>query len=465
MTEQPERARDRGDLGAAGATTRPVEPDGAAVRATPAGLLHAVGWALAYAATAWLGQRTAIADTGFALFWPAAGVGLAWIATGTRRMRPYELALLGVLAGTAAYSLEHTVWSALAGAVGTVLAIVVFLVASRAWAPGLWGTGGTAEIGSLRQYAVLLAATVVAGAAEAVAVFALLLPGADAGERTGELAITHTIGRAAVGLTLLVISGYLRALPGRGVVDRLASLRHRIRRVDAVLGLGGFIVTVAIFLAGFAWFEDAPVSFVLVMAVVAVGVRYSAATTGSYALAVTAAACWLTAAGRGPVAGIPEEHRQALAFGLFTAALVGTGLVIALSRRERDAIIGRLRESERAAEVLADDLTLVLANLEEGVAVVEEGGRFIHANPAIGRLLAMPDFNTERVEDVDRYRLAHADGSPLLESEVPHVRVFAGEDEVRDVLHLARPDVPVSASTRCSPVSSRRSARRTHRAR
>jgi signal transduction histidine kinase len=84
----------------------------------------------------------------------------------------------------------------------------------------------------------------------------------------------------------------------------------------------------------------------------------------------------------------------------------------------------------------------VLANLEEGVAVVEEGGRFIHANASIARLLELPDFNDEHVEPVDTYRLAHLDGRPLLESEIPHVRAFAGEEDVHDVLKLDRPDVP-----------------------
>ena len=166
------------------------------------------------------------------------------------------------------------------------------------------------------------------------------------------------------------------------------------------------------------------------------------ALTGTYALVVVATACWLTTSGHGPIAQLADPHRRVFAFSLFTLALVGTGLTVALSRRERDATIERLRESERAAEVLADDLSVVLANLEEGVAVVEEGGRFIHANAAIGRLLEMPDFNDEQVEPVDRYHLVHPDGRPLLESEIPHVRAFAGEQDVHDVLHLARPGVP-----------------------
>jgi signal transduction histidine kinase len=225
----------------------------------------------------------------------------------------------------------------------------------------------------------------------------------------------------------------------------VAGIRRDSSATDVMTAVLAAVATAAIFVAGYVVFADAPVSFVLVMAVVGVAIRFSAPTTAAFGLAVVTAACWLTAAGEGPIAGLPDPHRRSLAFGLFALAVAVTGLTIAISRSERDSIIGRLQESERAAEVLADDLTLVLANLDEGVAVVDESGRFIHANAAIGRLLEMPGFNTERgepVEPVDTYHLAHADGRPLLESEIPHVRAFAGEEDVRDVLYLNRPDVP-----------------------
>ena len=74
--------------------------------------------------------------------------------------------------------------------------------------------------------------------------------------------------------------------------------------------------------------------------------------------------------------------------------------------------------------------------------MVEEGGRFLHANPAIGRLLELPASTPGRSSRSAPTAWCHADGGPLLESEVPHVRAFAGDQEVHDVLHLARPGVP-----------------------
>jgi signal transduction histidine kinase len=402
-----------------------------------------VGWAAAYAVTTWLGAHTALHGSGFPLFWPASGIALAWIATSPPRLRGAELALIGLIAAAGAHGLDPSGWSALNGFVGVPLGLIAFLLVSKRWTPGLWGTGGTDELQALRQYGLLLAAAAVAGIVEvAVALLVLLPEPGTPFERVGEQGLTHTVSMGAVGVTLLIIGGWLAGLPATGRAGRFTGVHSAIRRIDLLLTVAGLAVTVLMFLLGFLWVTDAPVSFVLVMAVALVGIRYGAPLTGMYAVAVVAAASWFTAEGHGPIAAIAEPHRRALAFGVFTATLIGTGLTIALSRHERDTTIGRLRESERAAEVLADDLSLVLANLEEGVAVVEEGGRFIHANPAIGRLLHLPDFDTGHVHPVGTYHLVHTDGRPLLESEVPHARAFAGEEEVRDVLRLARRDIP-----------------------
>jgi signal transduction histidine kinase len=301
---------------------------------------------------------------------------------------------------------------------------------------------------TLRQYGALVAAASAAGVTEGLVALVALSP--DPGRpftRVGELTITHSISMLTVGGAGWVIGSWFSGLPagrpGLGFPGRVvAGIRRDSKASDLLMAALAGGATIAIFVAGYVVFADAPVSFVLVMAVVGIAIRFSAPTTAASALVVITAACWLTTVGDGPIAGLPDPHRRTLAFGLFALALVVTGLTIAISRSERDSIIGRLQESERAAEVLADDLSLVLANLEEGVAVVDESGRFIHANPAIGRLLEMPDFNTEDVEPVESYHLIHPDGRPLLESEIPHVRAFAGEEDVRDVLHLNRPDVP-----------------------
>jgi signal transduction histidine kinase len=428
VTVQQARARDRGDL--AGAITR------------------IAGWAIAYAVAIWLGHLTLVEPTEYALYWPASGIALVWVATGAARTFPLELALIGAVGAATVRALDGTTWEAVEALVGVPAAMAVFLVLSSRWAPGLRTAGAVRPLATLRQYGALVAAASVAGVTEGLVALVALTP--EPGRpfaRVGELTITHTISMVTIGGSGLVIASWFAGLPagrpGLGVAGRVvAGIRRDSRAADLLTVALAAGVTTAIFIAGYVVFADAPVSFVLVMAVVGIAIRFSAATTAAIALVVTTAACWLTVAGEGPISVLPDPHRRTLAFGVFALALVVTGLTIALSRAERDSIIGRLQESEHAAEVLADDLSLVLANLEEGVAVVDENGRFIHANAAIGRLLEMPEFDTEQVEPVDSYHLIHPDGRPLLESEIPHVRAFAGEEDVRDVLHLNRPGVP-----------------------
>lgn len=442
VTEQPARARDRGDL--ADGAQRAV--GSARLQASPAGtVLSNIAWAAAYAVASWLGHVTVFEESGFALFWPASGVALLWVTTSPARTRPLAFALIGLVAAGSAQLTDGSAWHVVNAAVGVPLGLAVFLTLARRWAPELWARErDLATIETLRTYGILVLATTAAGLTEGVVAAALLGPAPGTPfEQAGELAVTHTVAMVAVGLTGLIFIGWLATTPPgpffRRVVD---GVRRDSTREDLMLGLAALLLAVLTFLAGFVWFTDAPVSFVLVMGVVAVAVRFGPVATGVYALGVLAATCWFTAEGNGPIADIPEIHRRALAFGLFATATVVTGIIIALSRRERDATIAQLKESEAAAEVLADDLSLVLANLEEGVAVVEEGGRFIHANAAIGRLLEMPDFDDAQVQPVETYHLTHPDGRPLLESEVPHARAFAGEENVHDILHLSRPDVP-----------------------
>jgi signal transduction histidine kinase len=441
VTQQPSRARDQGDLASGGIAATPPAP----ARALSAEIARLLGWSGAYVIAAWLGDLT-VADGGvLPLFWPAAGVAVVWFATTTRRTLLAELVLLGVLAAGVAYIFDGTSWQVLNALIGVPLRMAVFVAASRRWAPGLWGTGGRGQLATLRQYGVLVAAVLVSVVPEfAVSVLVLWPDPGSPFRLAAELALSHTVAMVTVGLTGLLVGAWIADVPGTGPRRRvLDGVRRDSSWRDPVMAVTAAAFAVLVLATGYVWLSDVPVSFVLVMAVVAIGIRFTAMNTGLYALAISTAVCWLTALGHGPIAEVPDADRQILAFQFFAVALSLTGVTIAISRRERDATIERLRESEHAAEVLADDLTVVLASLEEGVAVVEEGGRFIHANAAIGRLLAVPDFNTDHVDPVDTYHLVHPDGSPLQESEVPHVRAFAGEENVHAILHLARPDVPV----------------------
>ena len=73
---------------------------------------------------------------------------------------------------------------------------------------------------------------------------------------------------------------------------------------------------------------------------------------------------------------------------------------------------------------------MVMSRLQDGIAIIEEGGRVVHANEALltgfGTRPAEP---LERVPDAEERKgqASHPDGRPLEDAENPYLRAMAGE--------------------------------------
>ena len=59
------------------------------------------------------------------------------------------------------------------------------------------------------------------------------------------------------------------------------------------------------------------------------------------------------------------------------------GMTISLSRRQVLSTVAMLQESEAVLAVRAEELDMVMSHLDDGVAIIEEGGRVLHANQAL----------------------------------------------------------------------------------
>ena len=73
---------------------------------------------------------------------------------------------------------------------------------------------------------------------------------------------------------------------------------------------------------------------------------------------------------------------------------------------------------------------MVMAHLDDGVAIIEEDGRVLHANQALLTAFGSREPEPiERVQDPDQRQgqAYHPDGRPLEEHENPLVRAMAGE--------------------------------------
>jgi signal transduction histidine kinase len=114
------------------------------------------------------------------------------------------------------------------------------------------------------------------------------------------------------------------------------------------------------------------------------------------------------------------------------------GMTISLSRRQVLTTVDQLRASEAVLAVRADELDMVMSHLDDGVAIIEEGGRVLHANQAL--LTAFGTREPEPLEHVaapgeEKGQAYHPDGRPLKDADNPLYRAMAGEVVEREEIH------------------------------
>jgi signal transduction histidine kinase len=118
--------------------------------------------------------------------------------------------------------------------------------------------------------------------------------------------------------------------------------------------------------------------------------------------------------------------------------LMVLGMTISLSRRQVLSTVAQLQQSEAVLAVRAEELDLVMAHLEDGVAIIEEGGRVLHANQAL--LTAFGTREAEPLERVDvpgeeKGQAFYPDGRPLEDADNPLHRALAGEVVEAEEIH------------------------------
>ncbi|HEX5166178.1 MAG TPA: ATP-binding protein [Thermomicrobiales bacterium] len=97
-------------------------------------------------------------------------------------------------------------------------------------------------------------------------------------------------------------------------------------------------------------------------------------------------------------------------------------------------------------------VNLLLANVSDGVILLDGEGRIIDANDAAERLFGEPiEVGTDPAWFIPRYQMATPDGAPLPVDRLPSLRALAGESVRSAELSITRPDgsrvyVSISAS-------------------
>lgn len=397
-----------------------------------------------FVAAGYLGRLTVLDENALSLVWPAAGVAALWLSSGSRHTWAVDVAALAAATFTVNVTTGASVPVAGASVVSNVLQVGVFVVLARRWADDVWGLGGRTPLHRLVDLGRLVVASMTA---------------ALVGAGTGALGLWLTAGgtdfssflvwwgRNTVGMVVIIAFGLLAGPPltaARSVRDLGRILYESVhartlgRLVEAEVLIAA---SIGLYVLLFAQRGGAPLSFLVLVVSIWAGLRFTPLAVMAHGLAMGVAGIVFTLNDYGPFAAIESPRVQALVAQVFVATTVLTGLSLAFSRGERDRANRRLAEARRQSDERARLLSAVLESMNEGLVVVEDGGRVLVINSASKRLLGLTELQGQ-VRPAADYQLFHADGTPLADDEMPGTRALDGQEVVATDFHLRADSVP-----------------------
>jgi signal transduction histidine kinase len=388
-------------------------------------VLRTALWLSAYVLASLVGRFVVVDPDKVGVVWPAAGVGLAWLASSRGvRLKVDAVLMWGATVGVLELTDRGLVPSLLSLAVVVQTVLAVWLL--RRFVPGIWGTGGRVPFATVSQFGrilgCLVTAALVAQAARSLVGW-VVLP-----DETLDLFVAR-VGRQVAALSTIGVVGLL---VGGWLTQRRDSAVRSLplpSRPD-LLHLVGVNALTALALVGFWRDPDIPMTYVLSLSVVWAALRFPPLTTAIQCLVTGGGAVVMTIGGHGPIANVDATETRALVAQIFVVVLMITGLTISFIRLQVSETIIRLERSEASLEQRAGELDVVLSHLEDGVAIVEETGRVVHANLAMRGVLdgwrASGD-DAARELNVRSAELFCPDGRLVTPEERPFARAFGGE--------------------------------------
>lgn len=373
-------------------------------------------WAL-FAGLVLVGRISAVDDASVALVAPAAGAALLWLLTqGSRRA---SVLCLATMAGTRVVLMAATgaAWEVtLAVVVAALLQTWSCVVLVRRWCPGILGTGGTR---SFHDSGVLvwgsLAVVLATGTGAVVGSGLVGVLGADV---QGHVFVDWW-ARNLTGVILVGTTGHLAwewvrdsRSEGRWVLVE----RARLPELAALVAVSGVTY-------GVIFFESAlPLAFLPLTVSVWCATRFPTFfavlhTTSFGALVLTA-----TFLGRGSFGTLGGPQAQVLVTQAYLLTLLLTVLALAMGRDERNALMGRLRASQRETAGRAELLDAMTESMSEGLVVCDIDGVIVRTNTAARTLLASSA--TGYQETTQGYRVLRPDGTEISVEDHPSRRAL-----------------------------------------
>lgn len=393
-----------------------------------------IGFAVTFAGLVLLGRHLNV-DGGpgtvpVPLISPSAGIGLVWLATArTWRQLAIDCVVL-VLVVMTVLALTDGLPMQIALTVTVPLLYLIPLGLLHRWAPHLWGSGGRASMRSVSDFGRVLLAMAIGVLVYTVTrtlLGELLIP---------EESLSLFWGRVTRTLSAMVVIDTVGLLVGGWLAEARDAGRSPLTRpggADIVHFVAASASAGLVFYLGFSRTPEAPTTFLLTLSVAWVALRFAPLITAGFCLAAGSVAVWLTLAGVGPIAAIPDLLQRSLVAQVFVVVLMVLGMVISLSRQQVLASLAELARSEAANIRRAAELDLVMANLVDGVAIVEQGGRIAHANRALRTAFGTQDAEElhhvrpdAEIPDAERM-IRGSDGEKFTEATSPMPRALAGE--------------------------------------
>jgi PAS domain S-box-containing protein len=390
-------------------------------------LARTVGFALAYLVATGLGRVAVPEGSAVSMAWPAAGVAALWFLAqrrgplGRRALDVLALLAVSLSAGGSPVTMASTAVAALAQ-------VAVFTLLFSRWLPELWGPARDQPVSRLSHLVRLLVIAALA------AIAGTLLGPVLAGLADG----TDPVPAAVVWLAGSTVSMVLFTAAGLGLGSHLRTGWLTAWRTTSPARRAEYLTVVVVsavaYGAGFGLSHGLPLAFPLIVMTVWAALRLHTTFVLLHDLAFGAVAVVLTLRGTGPFAAVADSATRSLILQLFVGVIAVVGLAVALNRDERIALLDDLNNARTASIDQATMLRTIVDAMGDGLAVLDDQGRYVLRNPAAGRLLGA-------AEGAD-YGLYRTDGTLVPADQLPYRRALAtGRAHAMDLV-VRNPGVP-----------------------
>jgi len=390
---------------------------GAGKKALPVHLVMAGCYVLAVLA----GRLTAAPETGIALIWPAAGMGVLWVFLAARHRVGVFVAVLGI-------GIASGLINAFTGTGGFLGVIYAVSNAGQSWVALVVFRHIQKRIGRSTWWRMRAVTDIVALSAAAVAgVGSVLLLAPAATSIVNDLDYVPVAAvwllRNVAGILLIVPLAMRLLDPRLKPASRIENAwRQRTPELIAIL-----ILTAVTYTAVYGTSSAFTLSFLPMGLTIWAAVRLDTTVAGMHALLSSALVVVLTLVGLGPFAELEAFDRALVAQAYVVAYLVFTWL-IASQRDELAGLLDDVRSSRAEVMKQAELLRSLFSTSRDAIAVFDAEGKLLMRNAAAVDLFkGVPEGARANDPGVLSMFFRLSDGSPVNPENAPFSRISRGE--------------------------------------